>query len=274
MLDAMVADGTLPPVEERLSDEPLVMQPADRIGEYGGTMRNAHEGNFDFLEDLLRDFPHVYGLNMQGVWPNVFMNAETSADGLSTTFTIRPDIKWSDGDPFGADDFVFWYEAIAANAELNPNGVNNMKVGGEMGTLSKVDDNTIVMSFSAPYGVLLERLNRWHPMPYAPALSSIPTTRTPTRSAPSRKRRVSRSGSNCSRASTPGTEIRTSRPFSRGRPSPAGPACPCRSWSEIPITGRSTSSATNCPTSTASTAPIWATARPSCWMSFPARTTT
>ncbi len=66
MLDAAVADGTLPPVEERLPDEPLVMQPADQIGEYGGTMRNVHEGNFDFLEDLLREFPHVYGSNMQG----------------------------------------------------------------------------------------------------------------------------------------------------------------------------------------------------------------
>ncbi len=169
ILDAAVADGTLPPVEERLPDEPLVMQPADQIGEYGGTMRNTHEGNFDFLEDLLREFPHVYGSNMQGVLPNVFMNAETSADGLSTTFTIRPGIKWSDGHPFGADDFVFWYEAIAANEDLNPNGVNNMKVGGEMGTVTKVDENTIVMTFKAPYGVLLERLNRWRPMPYAPA---------------------------------------------------------------------------------------------------------
>ena len=169
VLDALVADGTLPPVEERLPDEPLVMQPADQIGEYGGTMRNVHEGNFDFLEDLLREFPHVYGSNMQGVLPNVFMNAETSEDGKSTTFTIRPGIKWSDGHPFGADDFVFWYEAIAANTELNPNGVNNMKVGGEMGTVSKIDDNTILMEFAAPYGILLERLNRWRPMPYAPA---------------------------------------------------------------------------------------------------------
>ena len=33
MLDAMVADGSLPPVEERLPDEPLVMQPADQVGE-------------------------------------------------------------------------------------------------------------------------------------------------------------------------------------------------------------------------------------------------
>ena len=169
VLDPLVANGSLPPVEDRLPDEPLVMQPADRIAEYGGTMINGHEGNVDFLEDLLREFPHVYGSDMQGVLPNVFMQADTSADGRTTTFTIRPGIKWSDGEPFGADDFMFWYEAVALNQELRPNGVNNMKAGGEMGTVAKVDDNTIVMTFRAPYGVLHERLNRWRPMPYRPA---------------------------------------------------------------------------------------------------------
>ena len=169
IFDAMVAAGTLPPVEERLPDQPLVMQPADEIGEYGGTMRNAHEGNFDFLEDLLREFPHVYGSNMQGVLPNVFMNAVASEDGSSFTFSLRPGMKWSDGVPFTADDFVFWYEAIATNEELRPSGVQNMKVGGEMGTVTKIDDTTIRMDFAAPYGILLERLNRWRPMPYKPA---------------------------------------------------------------------------------------------------------
>jgi peptide/nickel transport system substrate-binding protein len=169
MLDALVADGTLPPVEERLPDEPLVLQPADRIGEYGGTVRNSHEGNFDFLEDLLREFPHMYGSNMQGVLPNVFMSYEVSDDAHSYTFNIRPGIKWSDGHPFGADDFVFWYEAIALNTELNPNGISDLKAGGEMGTVTKVDDYTIVMEFVAPYGILPERLNRWREVPYAPA---------------------------------------------------------------------------------------------------------
>ena len=106
MLDALVADGTLPPVEERLPSEPLVLQPADQIGEYGGTMINGHEGNFDFLEDLLREFPNTYSSNMQGAWPNVFMSTEISDDGRTFTFKTRPGMKWSDGHPFGADDFV------------------------------------------------------------------------------------------------------------------------------------------------------------------------
>jgi len=169
MLDAMVAGHTLPPVEDRLPDEPLVLQPADQVGEYGGNMVSGSDGEIWSMEDLMREFPHVYGSTMEGVFPNVFMKAEVSKDASSFTFTIRPGIKWSDGHPFGADDFVFWYEAVAANKELSPSGINNLKVGGEMGTITKVDDNTIVMSFAAPYGVLLERLNRWRPMPYMPA---------------------------------------------------------------------------------------------------------
>jgi peptide/nickel transport system substrate-binding protein len=169
MLDALVANGTLPPVEERLPDEPLVIQPAERIAKYGGTMVDNHEGDVDFLEDILREFPHMYDSDMEGVLPNIFIDYEVSDDNQTFIFHIRPGMKWSDGEPYGADDFVFWYEAIASNTELNPTGVNDMKAGGKMGTLTKIDDHTIQMSFSAPYGILLERLARWRPMPYAPA---------------------------------------------------------------------------------------------------------
>ena len=254
LLDPLVANGSLPPVEDRLPDEPLVMQPADRIAEYGGTMINGHEGNVDFLEDLLREFPHVYGSDMQGVLPNVFMQADTSADGRTTTFTIRPGIKWSDGEPFGADDFMFWYEAVALNQELRPNGVNNMKAGGEMGTVAKVDDDTIVMTFRAPYGVLHERLNRWRPMPYRPAhyLKQFhPGYTDAGEVAPPPRRRGSTPGSSCSGTKPTGTTTRTRRPSSPGARSTGATARRCRSWSATPTTGRSTSRATSFPTSTA-----------------------
>ena len=38
ILDARVASGELPPVEDRLPDEPLVSVPFREIGRYGGTM--------------------------------------------------------------------------------------------------------------------------------------------------------------------------------------------------------------------------------------------
>src|SRR5688572_18982301 len=41
MLAEMVAAGELPPLEERLPAEPLVVEPIESIGEYGGTWRRA-----------------------------------------------------------------------------------------------------------------------------------------------------------------------------------------------------------------------------------------
>jgi len=41
MLKERVAAGELPPVEERLPVEPLVVEPIEEIGQYGGTLRFA-----------------------------------------------------------------------------------------------------------------------------------------------------------------------------------------------------------------------------------------
>ena len=38
MLKELVESGTLPPVDERLPANPLVVQPVDRVGVYGGTI--------------------------------------------------------------------------------------------------------------------------------------------------------------------------------------------------------------------------------------------
>src|SRR5215217_7279659 len=47
MLDPLVDDGTLPPVEERVPMEPLVVQPVEGIGTYGGTLRRGFTGPGD-----------------------------------------------------------------------------------------------------------------------------------------------------------------------------------------------------------------------------------
>ena len=168
MLREKVAAGELAPLEERLPEEPLVVQPADKIGKYGGVLQTAHVGSIDFVEDLLREFPVVYSNDLQDIKPNIFKSWEVSEDGRTFIFHIRKGIKWSDGYPFTADDFMFWYEDIACNKELKPAGVSNMKIGGEMGKAEKIDDYTIKFSFVKPYGIFVERLCRWRPVPYVP----------------------------------------------------------------------------------------------------------
>lgn len=51
--------------------------------------------------------------------PGVAERWETSADGLTWTFHLRADAKWSDGSPVVADDFVFaWRRAVTPATRL------------------------------------------------------------------------------------------------------------------------------------------------------------
>ena len=44
MLAELVKAGKLPPVEQRVPEEPLVIKPLHEIGKYGGTWRRAFTG--------------------------------------------------------------------------------------------------------------------------------------------------------------------------------------------------------------------------------------
>ena len=155
MLDGM----DLPPVEERLPAEPLVVEPLNAIGTYGGEMRMGMRGGNDNAlltrtlgyEGLLRWDPE-----WQGIVNNVAKDWEANADGSEYTFYLREGMKWSDGEPFTAHDIVFWYEAEVANDEARPGKPSWMVVGGELGVVEAVDDYTVKFSFAAPNGLFTQ----------------------------------------------------------------------------------------------------------------------
>ena len=158
MLAELVKAGKLPPVEERLPKEPMVVTPWQNIGKYGGTWRSGLLGKSDrpwisrtmAYEALLRWNP-----DLTGVIPNIAKGWEVSADGTEFTFYLREGMKWSDGHPFTADDFVFWYEDVVSNDELTKVKPLFMKSGGELGAVEKVDDVTVKFKFSRPNGLFL-----------------------------------------------------------------------------------------------------------------------
>lgn len=117
MLDALVASGELPPVQERLPDDPIVVDPIDEIGTYGGTARLfwAGETLLNVPEGTLRPGPQL-----QLTLPNFAERYEYSNDSKTLTIFLRPGHKWSDGHPVTADDFVFWFEHIEMNKSLTP----------------------------------------------------------------------------------------------------------------------------------------------------------
>ena len=77
------------------------------------------------------------------VVPNIARGWEVSPDGKVTTLLLRRGMKWSDGQPFTADDFVFWYQDVYQNKELVPTPLAVMTINGKPIAIEKVDANTV-----------------------------------------------------------------------------------------------------------------------------------
>ncbi|HHY99272.1 MAG TPA: ABC transporter substrate-binding protein [Firmicutes bacterium] len=157
MLAAMVKEGKLPPVGERLPVEPAVVQPVEKIGQYGGTWRTAFTTYAPLLlatyEPLLR-----WDRNLEEVIPNIARDWKVSSDGTTYTFYLRKGMKWSDGEPFTADDVVFWYEDVLLNKELTPSIQPWFMAGGKPGHVEKIDAYTFKVIFSKPNATFLEAM--------------------------------------------------------------------------------------------------------------------
>ena len=67
---------------------------------------------------------------------------------------LRRGMKWSDGKPFTADDFVFWFEDIYQNKDLMPTPSAAMAINGKQGVIEKVDTSTVRFKFPEPYYML------------------------------------------------------------------------------------------------------------------------
>lgn len=147
-----LADAGLPPVAERLPANPLVVEPWESVGQYGGTwnmvVRNvSHDHVYELLqyEPLLR-----YSMGGSEILPNVADEWEASDDATTFTFHIREGIRWSDGEPMTTGDIVFWFEDIVGNTDLYPAFPTWMTAGGERPELEVIDDYTIRFVFPQP----------------------------------------------------------------------------------------------------------------------------
>jgi peptide/nickel transport system substrate-binding protein len=159
-LTKLVAAGTLPPIEERLPEEPMIVPVIERIGQYGGTWRRGFMGPFDrqSIDRILHDHLIYYDIDGQTLVPHIAKGWEINEDGTVFTFHLRKGMKWSDGVPFTADDFVFAYEEITANDNINLNKPSYLKAEGQLCRMKKIDDYTVEYSFPIPNFVFIENV--------------------------------------------------------------------------------------------------------------------
>lgn len=153
MLAEMVAAGELPPVDERLPEEPLVEEVAEGIGQYGGTLRRAFLGPSDHNNYVRVVYDALVRFSPDGseVIPHIAKGWESNDDFSEWTVYLRPGAKWSDGEPLTADDVMFWYNDILLNEELSPSPSGWMvNADGSTATVEKIDDYTVKWTFGQP----------------------------------------------------------------------------------------------------------------------------
>src|SRR5258708_7051869 len=160
-LAELVRQGKLPPVAQRLPDEPLVLKPLSSVGKYGGVWRrgfvgpgDGENGNRINASDKLLFWDYTGNK----IIPSIAKSVTMSDDGKVTRVVLRPGMKWSDGAPFSADDFVFWFEDIYGNKEVVPTGIADMSPAGKPGKIVKIDAATVAFQFETPYFLFIEML--------------------------------------------------------------------------------------------------------------------
>jgi peptide/nickel transport system substrate-binding protein len=160
-LQDLVKSGALPPLEERMPVEPLVLDVFEEIGQYGGTWRRAYKGVADrwgpskLVEEGLVEWRQKVGEGAEIV-PHFCSKYEVSDDGSEWTFYLRKGLKWSDGEALNTDDVKFCYEAILMNETLMPQVPSWLVINDEPVVIEIVDDYTFKCIFAGPNAILSE----------------------------------------------------------------------------------------------------------------------
>ena len=74
-----------------------------------------------------------------------------STDLLTLTFTLRSDVKWSDGQPFSADDVAYTFNLLKSNSSLQGTGQLAVGQGGYVDSVTASDPTTVVFKFNKVY---------------------------------------------------------------------------------------------------------------------------
>ncbi len=161
-LAELVRQGRLPPVRERIGQDPLVIAPLQQIGRYGGTLRSAFIGPGD--QTTIPRFsagPDAFlywDYEWQKLVPNIARDFEFSRDGHTLTLLLRRGMRWSDGTLFTADDVLFWYVDMYCDRRIVSHPSANLTMDGQDVRIEKVDAATVQFVAPKPYPLLAEIL--------------------------------------------------------------------------------------------------------------------
>ena len=169
-----VASGALPPVEHRIPGRPSVVSLAEyglAPGRHGGELRLLMGRSKDVRLMVVYGYARLVGYQRDfRLAPDLLEDVEVR-EGRIFTLRLRPGHRWSDGHPFTAEDFRYYWEDIATNDALAPFGPPRAYlVEGEPPRFEVLDEHTVRYTWSRPNWFFLPALAGARPEPlYAPA---------------------------------------------------------------------------------------------------------
>ena len=157
LLAPLVSDGTLPPVQDRVPREPLVMKGVDGPGEYGGTwLRVAtSDGDVGIIQWRMAYAAALRWSPLgEPIVPHLAKSVTTDDGGRTWTFTLRQGHKWSDGRPFTSDDVLYWWNREVLDLDVGSGEPPWwMLNGAEVPTFEKVSDTVFRVAYASPNGL-------------------------------------------------------------------------------------------------------------------------
>ena len=121
-VDSTMMEG----VEYRAPLDPLIVDLAAKgrsIGKSGGTIRTLISKGKNIRYMVVWGYARLVGFDENyELKPDLLKDIEIDDDNRVFTLHLRQGHKWSDGHPFTAEDFRYWWEDVANDEELSPAG--------------------------------------------------------------------------------------------------------------------------------------------------------
>ncbi|MBV8651882.1 MAG: ABC transporter substrate-binding protein [Alphaproteobacteria bacterium] len=158
-----VAAGKLPPVAERIPAEPAIVE--GDAGKQGGDLHILMAGAKDTRIMVAYSYARLMRYNTSLEFePDIAKSVDVENE-RSFTFHLRKGMRWSDGAPFTAEDFRYWYEDVALNEQISPSGLPlELLPDGEKPKVEFLDDETVRYSWTRPNPLFLPALAAPNPL--------------------------------------------------------------------------------------------------------------
>ncbi|MDZ7956737.1 MAG: ABC transporter substrate-binding protein [Aulosira sp. DedQUE10] len=137
---------------------------------------------------LSSESPNIFGLTYEGlitenyetgnIDPALAESWQISDDKLKIVFTLRENLKWSDGQPLTVDDVVFTYNDIYLNEAIPTDARDGMRIGEsrKLPSVKKIDNRRVEFAVPEPFAPFLRSATGYPILP-AHALRESVTTK-------------------------------------------------------------------------------------------------